>query len=64
MMMVPEVMQSAIVGMMIAIPTVFIYKKAGLNPWWAALVFLPILGLLLVFLQLTFLPWPNAKRER
>jgi hypothetical protein len=62
--MVPEIMQSAIVGMMIAIPAALIYKKAGLNPWWAALVFVPILGLLLVFLQLTFTPWQNAKQER
>jgi len=62
--MVPEVMQSAIVGMMIAIPVFFIYKKVGLDPWWAALVFIPIFGLLLVFLQLAFQPWPNAKTER
>lgn len=62
--MVPEVMQSAIVAMMIAIPTVFIYKKAGLDPWWAALVFIPVFGLLLVFAQLAFQPWPNEKKER
>jgi hypothetical protein len=61
---VPEVLQSAIVGMMIAIPTVMIYKKAGLNPWWAALVFLPVFGLLLVFMQLALQAWPNAKQER
>lgn len=62
--MVPEVMQSAIVAMMIAIPTVFIYKKAGLDPWWAALVFIPVFGLLLVFAQLAFQRWPNDKAER
>lgn len=62
--MVPEIMQSAIVGMMIAIPAVFIYKKAGLNPWWAALVFVPVFGLLIIFLQLAFQPWPNAKTGR
>lgn len=62
--MVPEVMQSAIVAMMIAIPTVFIYKKAGLDPWWAALVFIPVFGLLLVFAQLAFQSWPNETSER
>lgn len=60
--MVPEVLQSAIVGMMIAIPTVVTYKKAGLNPAWAALVFVPIVGLLIVFVQLALSDWPNAKR--
>ncbi len=62
--MVPEIMQSAIVGMMIAIPAAFIYRKVGLNPWWAALVFLPVFGLLLICLQLALQTWPNAKTER
>ena len=61
--MVPEILQSAIVGMMIAIPTILAYKKAGLNPAWAALVFVPVFGLLVVFMQLALLDWPNAKRE-
>lgn len=53
-----------IVGMMVAIPAILIYKKAGLNPAWAALVFLPVFGLLIVFLQLAFQEWPNTKQER
>lgn len=60
---IPELLQSAIVGMMIAIPTVVIYKKAGLNPLWAALVFVPVFGVFLVFLQLAFLRWPNRDLE-
>lgn len=63
MLMFPEILQSAIVGMMIAIPAILIYKKAGLNPAWAALVFLPIFGLLIVFMQLALQTWPNAKKE-
>ncbi|QWF70253.1 hypothetical protein KEF85_13010 [Methylomonas paludis] len=59
--MVPEIMQVVIVGMMILVPTFLIYKKAGFNPLWAALVFLPGFGLLIIFLQLAFWPWPNAK---
>ncbi|CAD6878271.1 hypothetical protein [Methylomonas albis] len=64
MLMFPEMLQAMIVGMMIAIPALLIYKKAGLNPAWAALVFLPIFGLLMVFLQLAFQDWPNVKKER
>lgn len=64
MLMVPEILQVVIVGLMIVIPTAVIYKKTGLNPAWAALVFLPDFGLLIIFLQLAFLPWPNAKQER
>ena len=59
--MPPEIMQVAIVGMMLLVPLCLIYKKAGFNPFWAALVFLPGFGLLLIFLQLALLPWPNAK---
>lgn len=61
MLMVPEIMQVAIVGMMILVPLCLIYKKAGFNPLWAALVFVPGFGLLVIFLQLALLPWPNAK---
>ncbi|AEG01775.1 hypothetical protein [Methylomonas methanica] len=57
-----ELIHSAIIGMTIVIPTILIYKKAGLNPLWAALVFLPIVGLLAVFMQLCFQSWPNSKR--
>lgn len=64
MLMVPEILQVAIVGMMILIPTVLIFKKTGLNPLWSILIFLPGFGLLIVFLLLAFMDWPNAKSER
>jgi hypothetical protein len=64
MLMVPEILQVAIVGMMILIPTILIYKKVGLNPVWAALVFLPGFGLFIIFWQLAFWDWPKAKQER
>lgn len=64
MLMVPEILQVVIVGLMIIIPTILIYRKAGFHPAWAALVFLPGFGLLIIFLQLAFTPWPNAKQER
>jgi hypothetical protein len=59
--MMPEFLQVAIVGMMIGVPVFFIYKKAGLNPAWAALVFLPGLGLFLILLQLAYWHWPNVR---
>ena len=64
MLMMPDILQVVIIGLMILIPTILIYKKAGLNPTWAGLVFLPGFGLLIIFLQLAFLAWPNAKLER
>jgi len=62
--MVPEFMQVVIVGLMILIPLFFIYKKAGLNPWWSTLVFVPGFGLLLIFLQLAFWVWPNVNTDQ
>ncbi|WP_419584276.1 hypothetical protein [Thiolapillus sp.] len=62
--MVPEFFHVAIVGLMILVPMFFIYKKAGFHPAWSLLVFLPGLGLLLIFLQLAFLPWPNLQDQQ
>ncbi|MGZ5001234.1 MAG: hypothetical protein ACXV7F_13120 [Methylomonas sp.] len=61
--MVPEIIQVAIVGMMILVPLCVIYKKAGFNPFWGLLVFVPVFGLLLMFLHLALQPWPNAKQN-
>ena len=63
MMMFPELSQVFIVGLLIVIPVCLIYKKAGFNPAWAALVFLPLFGLLLIFLHLAFSPWPNRRQS-
>lgn len=64
MLMVPEIVQVVIVGLMILVPLCVIYKKAGFNPLWAALVFVPGFGLLMIFMQLALLPWPNAKQNQ
>jgi hypothetical protein len=63
MMMFPEIFQAFILGLFIFLPVYLIYRKAGLHPAWAALVFLPVFGLLLIFLQLALLPWPNRRNE-
>ncbi|PKM33251.1 MAG: hypothetical protein CVV06_20720 [Gammaproteobacteria bacterium HGW-Gammaproteobacteria-10] len=57
----PEMGRITIVALMIVIPVMLIYRKAGFHPAWALLVFLPGFGLLLIFLQLALLPWPNQK---
>jgi len=58
----PEFGRMVIVGLMILLPVCLIYQKAGFHPMWGFLVFLPGLGLLIIFLQLALLPWPNAKK--
>ena len=60
-MIVPGLFRVVIVGLMILVPAFFIYKRAGFNPAWALLVFVPGFGLLAVFLQLALTPWPNQK---
>ena len=59
----PEFGRMIIVGLMILVPVCLIYKKVGFHPMWGLLVFLPGFGLLLIFLQLALLPWPNSKDE-
>ena len=55
----PEMAHIVIIGLMIVIPVGILYKRAGFNPAWAGLVFLPGFGLLLICLQLALTPWPN-----
>jgi hypothetical protein len=63
MMMFPDIFQAFILGLFIFLPVCLIYRKAGFHPAWAALVFLPVFGMLLIFLQLALLPWPNRRNE-
>lgn len=57
--MIPEIVKVVVIGLMVLVPIAFIYKKAGFNPAWAVLVFLPGFGLLLIFLHLALAPWKN-----
>jgi uncharacterized membrane protein YhhN len=61
--MFPEFVQVFVVGLLIFLPVSLIYKKAGFHPAWAALAFLPGFGLLLIFMQLALLPWPNLSTK-
>jgi uncharacterized membrane protein YhhN len=63
-MMFEEIVQVFIVGLLIFLPVSLIYKKAGFHPAWAALVFLPVFGLLLIFVQLALVPWPNLRDKK
>jgi len=63
-MMFQEIVQVFIVGLLIFLPVCLIYKKAGFHPAWAALVFLPVFGLLLIFVQLALVPWPNLRDKK
>lgn len=63
MMMFPNIFQAFILGLLIFLPICLIYRKAGFHPAWAALVFLPVFGILLILLQLALLPWPNRRSE-
>lgn len=58
--MIPEIVKVVVIGLMVLVPIAFIYKKAGFNPAWSVLVFLPGFGLLIIFLQLAFVPWKNG----
>jgi uncharacterized membrane protein YhhN len=60
-MMFEEFIQVFIIGLLIFLPVSLIYKKAGFHKAWAALVFLPVFGLLLIFMQLALVPWPNLR---
>ena len=63
MIVLPNIFQVFILGLFLILPVFLIYRKAGFNPAWSALVFLPVFGILLVFLQLALTPWPNCKDE-
>lgn len=63
MFMLPEMGRVIVVALMIVIPVCLIYRKAGFHPAWGLLLFLPGFGLLIILLQLAFLPWPNQKNS-
>jgi hypothetical protein len=48
---------------LIIIPAWRILKRAGLNPAWAYLVFLPGLGPLAVIIILVYSDWPSYRKE-
>ncbi|MGR9085645.1 MAG: hypothetical protein ACU841_01045 [Gammaproteobacteria bacterium] len=62
-MLIPEIFQAVVLGFIIFPPIFLIYKKAGFHPAWSALIFLPVFGLLLIFLHLALSPWPSLRKS-
>lgn len=59
----PELVQNPFFGMMLfnalaLWPLWRILRRAGLAPWWSLLVFVPLVGLALVFGRLAHTRWP------
>jgi hypothetical protein len=51
------------VSFLVILPLWRIYDRAGINPLWALLVFLPVVGLFLPLLVLAFARWPKIEGE-
>lgn len=60
----PEFVQSMIVALMVAVPTCVIYQRAGFNPLWAAMLFIPVFGVFFVVFHLGWFPWPNQQHQQ
>jgi hypothetical protein len=43
-----------------AIPSFFVFKKAGLSPWWAAIAIVP-LGTVIILWIVAFSNWPASR---
>jgi hypothetical protein len=43
------------------LPVAGIFRFAGLRPWWAALLAVPVIGLILCALMLALHPWPQKE---
>lgn len=55
-----DVSHPLIVAAVLVVPLWRIFGRAGFNPAWSLLVFLPWVGLLIVVLVLAFGDWPSA----
>jgi predicted ABC-type exoprotein transport system permease subunit len=42
------------------IPNFFIVKKAGFSPWWALLMFVPVVNLI-AYWAFAFIEWPATR---
>jgi hypothetical protein len=63
MLFIPEFIQSLIVAVMLIVPVSIIYQRAGFNPMWAAMLFVPIFGVFLVVLHLALFPWHKRAKQ-
>jgi len=59
---VNEVSFAIVTGIILVLPVWVIHRKAGLSPWLSLFLFIPIFGLLLVYMILAFSKWPATQR--
>ena len=52
-----------IFGIVLVIPSWRIFKQTGMSPAWSLFVFLPGIGLLVIYLLLAFAPWSALDRR-
>ena len=51
-----------VIGLVLIIPLIRIFARAGLSPAWAALVFIPWIGGFLALLVLALSRWTTPRR--
>ena len=56
-----ELFQAVIFGLLIVYPTWRIFARAGLNPVWSLLIFVPYVGFLVAYVMLAVMRWPAAE---
>ena len=52
-----------VVSLLLAIPGWKIFKQTGMSPAWSLLVFVPGLGILIVYVMLAFARWPALEAQ-
>ncbi|VAW82502.1 hypothetical protein MNBD_GAMMA13-214 [hydrothermal vent metagenome] len=62
--MAMEFINAFVLGIILVIPVWVIYKKSGLHPALSLFLFVPIIGLLIVYLILALSEWPNAREAK
>ena len=55
-----EFLPLIIVWVLVIIPCWRIVKRAGFNPWWSLIAFIPLVNLIALW-RFSTLPWPAAK---
>lgn len=60
---IQNIYQTILFGMMLIVPVWKIYKKAGLNPALSFLLFIPLIGMFIVYVNLAFSDWPNLRKK-
>ncbi len=60
---IQNIYQAILIGMILIVPVRKIYKKAGLNPALSFILFVPLIGMFIVYVILSFSDWPEVKTK-